>query len=466
MRRRRTLHRPLVALLSLSAGAASAAPATQTAEATATASAPATLTLAEAVERALGRYPAVAAARARAAEAAAATAEAEVSQGPIVKLNAVGLQYDDPMITSPIHSFVPADFPPFAETIVQGSLSVSYILVDSGASRQRSRQAEAQEAGAGAALETTEQAIAARVATAYAGALARAEILAAEEARMAALTLELDRARQLFAAGKAAEVETLRADAALAAASAERTRAASALDAAERDLARLMQADLEESRAGRLAPWNAATAAAAFAGESRAALAERAVAAGPAVEQARQQIAAAEAARALARSAYFPKVELVGAVQEFRESASDYATDWNAGVQLVVPIWDGGQTGRRVARAAAQRDSATAMLAQSELDAREAVDRAWNSFADAGARAVALARAADRLAEVARVQKLLLEVGSGTQVDYLAAEAELAKTRAGATEARTAALLAQVELARLAGELSPAWFRRTLEAAP
>jgi outer membrane protein TolC len=106
------------------------------------------------------------------------------------------------------------------------------------------------------------------------------------------------------------------------------------------------------------------------------------------------------------------------------------------------------------------------MLAQSELDAREAVDRAWISFADAGARAVALARAADRLAEVARVQKLLLEVGSGTQVDYLAAEAELAKTRAGATEARTAALLAQVELARLAGELSPAWFRRTLEAAP
>ena len=399
MRRRRTLHRPLVALLSLSAGAASAAPATQTAEATATASAPATLTLAEAVERALGGYPAVAAARARAAEAAAATAEAEVSQGPIVKLNAVGLQYDDPMITSPIHSFVPADFPPFAETIVQGSLSVSYILVDSGASRQRSRQAEAQEAGAGAALQTTEQAIAARVATAYAGALARAEILAAEEARMAALTLELDRARQLFAAGKADEVETLRADAALA---------------------------------------------------------ERAVAAGPAVEQARQQIAAAEAARALARSAYFPKVELVGAVQEFRESASDYATDWNAGVQLVVPIWDGGQTGRRVARAAAQRDSATAMLAQSELDAREAVDRAWISFADAGARAVALARAADRLAEVARVQKLLLEVGSGTQVDYLAAEAELAKTRAGATEARTAALLAQVELARLAGELSPA----------
>jgi outer membrane protein TolC len=430
------------------------------------ATAPAPLTLAEAVERALGRYPAIAAARARAAEAAAATAEAAMSRGPIVKLNAVGLEYDDPMITSPIHSFVPADFPPFAETIVQATIGASYILIDSGASRERVRQAEAQEAGAGAALAGTEQVIAARVATAYAGSLARAEILAAQEARRAALTLELDRARQLFAAGRAAEVETLRAEAALAAADAERTRAASALDAAERDLARLVQTDPEECRAGRLAPWDGAAAAAAFAGETRDALAQRAVAAGPAVAQARQQIAAADAARALAKSAYFPKLELVGAVQEFRESASAYVTDWNAGVQLVVPIWDGGQTGRRVARADAQRESAAATLAQTELEAREAVDRAWNALADAFARAAALGRAADRLAEVARVQQLLLEVGSGTQVDYLAAEAELATTRASATEARTAALLAQVELARLAGELSPAWFRRTLEAAP
>ncbi len=423
---------------------------------------PRPLTLSAAVERALGRYPAVTAARSRLAEATAATGEIAASRGPMLKLNAQALGYDDPMLTSPIHSFRPADIPPFSETIVQGSLNVAYTLLDSGASRERTRQAQAQEATASAVLSAAEQAIAARVATAYAGAIARAEILAAQEARVAALDFELGRARQLFAAGKAAEVETLRADAALAGAEAERTRAASALDNSERDLARLLQADPDETRAGRLAPW----AAPAPLPDSRAALAERAVAAGPAVEQARQQIAAAEAARALARSAYFPKLDLVGALQEFREGGSDFTADWNGGVQVVVPIWDGGQTGRRVARASAQRDTAAALLAQSELDAREAVDRAWNALADSAARATALARAAERLGEVARVQKLLLAVGSGTQVDYLAAEAELAATRASATEARTAALLAEVELARLAGELSPDWFRRTLEAAP
>ena len=450
------VHVPLAVLLSLAAGplagqeAATPPPVTPL------------LTLSEAVERALGRYPAVAAARSRLVEAAETTGEAAASRGPMLKLNAQALGYDDPMLTSPIHSFRPADIPPFSETIVQGSLNVAYTLIDSGASRERTRQAEAQEATASAALSATEQAIAARVASAYAGALARAEILAAQEARVAALALELDRARQLFAAGKAAEVETLRADAALAGAEAERTRAASALDGAERDLARLLQAEPEETRAARLAPWSSPAALA----DSRAALQDRAVAAGPAVEQARQQMAAAEAARALARSAYFPKLDLVGALQEFREGGSDYTADWNGGIQVVVPIWDGGQTGRRVARAAAQRDTATALLAQSELDAREAVDRAWNTLADSAARAQALARAADRLVEVARVQRLLLDVGSGTQVDYLAAEAELAATKASATEARTATLLSRVELARLAGELSPDWFRRTLEAAP
>lgn len=449
------MRRSLAALLSLCTGVLGAQEA----------AGPLPLTLSTAVERALGRYPAVTAARARVDEAAAATAETRTSHGPMVKLGASALQYDDPMITSPIHSFSPADFPPFSETIVQGSLNFTYTLLDSGAQRQRSRQAGAQGAAAGAALSTTEQAIAARVAIAFTSAIARGEILAAQEDRVAALTLELDRARQLFSAGRAAEVETLRAEAALAAADAESSRAATALDSAERDLARLLSASPEETRVGLLAPC-AAPALAPPDAAARAALQQRAVAGGPAVEQARQQVAAAEAARALARTAYFPKLDVVGAVQQFREGGSDFATDWNAGLQLVVPLWDGGQTGRRVARAGAQRATAAALLAQVELDAREAVDRALAALADAVARGGALARAADRLAEVARVQKLLLEVGSGTQVDYLTAEAELAATRANATEARTTALLSRVELARLTGELTPDWFRRNLEAAP
>ncbi|MDQ1349671.1 MAG: TolC family protein, partial [Acidobacteriota bacterium] len=145
---------PLVTLLGLSAAALGAQEN----------SGPPPLTLSAAVERALGRYPAVTAARARVAEAAENTGEAQASRGPIVKLNASALGYDDPMITSPIHSFHPSEIPPFNETLAQGSLNLSYTLIDSGARGERERQAVAQEAVADAALSATEQAIAARVA--------------------------------------------------------------------------------------------------------------------------------------------------------------------------------------------------------------------------------------------------------------------------------------------------------------
>lgn len=417
------------------------------------------LTVSAAAATALGSYPSVAAARARLAETDQALGEARAAHGPFLRATLSGLRYDDPMLVSPIHAFSPADFPPFDETLLQGTASVSWMLFDSGARRERTRQAVEQQGAAEAALGAAEQAVAARVAGAFGNAVARREMLAAEEARVTALRLELERSALLVAAGKAAEVEKLRAEAALASAEAERTRAATALDSAERDLARLLGADVEETRAASLAP----LVSPADPPANREALRRQAVAASPAVLQARRQAAAAEAARAVARTAYFPDLKLVGALQQFAATGVDPVTDWNAGLQLTVPLWDGGLTRARVARAGAASSAATSAVAQAELDATEAVDRALANLAEASARTSALARATDRFTEVARVQKLMLEVGSGTQTDYLAAESELASARARHAEAETAALLARVELARATGELSPEWLRRNLE---
>jgi len=420
------------------------------------------LTLSAAVETALGTYPGVAAARARLAEADAGVREARATGGPVFRLGLSGLQYDDPMVVSPIHGFSPGLLPPFDETLFQGTLQGSYTLYDSGARRARTAQAAEQRGAAAATLDAAQQALAARIAGAFGDALARREVLAAEEARLAALALELERARLMLAAGKAPEVERLRAEAALAAAEAERTRAATALDSSERDLARLLGAEVEETRAGELAPLATPTAAP----PARAELAARAAAASPEVEQLRRQAAAAAALRDAARAAWFPEVKLVGAVQEFAADGIDPVTDWNAGVQVAIPLWDGGLTASRVARAGAAADAAASALAQAELDARERVDRALAALAESAARAAALERAATRLAEVARIQKLLLEAGSGTQVDYLAAESELAATRGRLAEAANATRRAHVELARATGELGPEWLRRNLETAP
>jgi len=94
------------------------------------------------------------------------------------------------------------------------------------------------------------------------------------------------------------------------------------------------------------------------------------------------------------------------------------------------------------------------------------VDRSLAALREAHARVAALQTAVDQSAEVARIERLSLEVGAGTQTDYLTAEANLLSTRAGLIEARHAEISARVDLARITGELSRDWPARTLEPIP
>lgn len=420
------------------------------------------LTLPAAVERALARFPAVEAARARRQQAEEALGEALAGRGPRARVTASATQYQEPMVITPIHGFGPGLFPEFDETLLQGQLALSYTLYDGGATGARVRAAGSQLAGAGAALGAAEQTLAERVASAYLAALGRARVLAAHDARLAALAAELDRSRLRLATGKAPRVELLRAEAALASASSQRVSFAAALDNAERDLARLLEAPLAETRVARLAP-------AALADPSppdREALAREGIGASPAVAQARLQLAAAEANVTLAESAVKPELRAVANLNDWGSSAGHAATEWNAGLQLTVPLFDGGATRRRIAGAEAGRRAAAEQVRLAETTVREDVDRAAAAAEEAEARVASLEKAVAGFAEVARVQKLLLDNGAGTQTDYLNAEADLLAARASLIEAEQLVVLARVRLARAAGQLTPAWLRANLEPRP
>lgn len=418
------------------------------------------LTLRAAAERALAAHPSLAALRARQEDAALAVEEAEAGGRVAARWTTSLIQYEEPMLVSPIHSFGPGQIPLLDETVFQSTLSASLLLWDAGARRARIAVAAAQAGVATAGLGGAEQQLLARVAGAYAQVLARRQVLGAAETRLGAVSAELGRVRQLFDAGKVAEVEILRAEASIAATEAEIARLGSALDLAERELARLAGLSVEETRAGNLPPLSPA-------GDGlppREALLAAAESQSPEVAAARQQISAAEAARRLARTAYYPDLRTTANLQEFGSSEGHAATEWNAGFLLTVPLWDGGITSRRVARAEVQIAEAAARLESARLEIASAVDRALATLDEARARRSALVRAEERLVEVARVQRLLLDTGAGTQVDYLAAEAELAATRAALYEAEVAIVLARVELGRVVAELSPAFLESRLAA--
>jgi outer membrane protein len=416
------------------------------------------LSLAEAVERATVRFPAVEAARARQEEAAAGLGEARAGRRPRGRLTGSAIQYEEPMVVTPIHGFGPGLFPEFDETIGQATFTVSYTLFDSGADAARIRTADAQTLAAGAALGSSEQVLARRVAAAYLTVLGQRQVLDAHDLRMEAIEAELSRVRQRFEVGRAARVEILRAEAALASSEAERVRLSSVMDNAERELARLMDVPVEETRSDRLVPVELSGPQA----PPREELVTEGISASPAVAQARAQVAAAEAQISLARALARPEVRAVGNYNEWTSSQGDFTGEWNAGFQLTVPLFDLGATRSRIARAEAAHRAAQEQVRVAEVQVREDVDRAAAAGEEAEARIASLGKAVERFAEVVRVQKLLLDEGAGTQTDYLNAEADLLAARASLADARYAAILARVDQARAAGRLTPAWMRENL----
>ena len=420
------------------------------------------LTLAAAVERALAQFPSVEAARARQRQAEAALGEARAGRGPRGRLTASATQFEEPMVVTPIHGFGPGLFPEFDKTLFQSQLTVSYTLYDGGATGARIRAAGSQLGSAGAALGAAEQVLAEQVAAAYLTALGKARVLAAHDTRLAALEAELARAQLRLKAGKAPQVEVLRAEAALAGARSQRVSLSAALDNAERDLARLLGVPPEDTRAPRLA----GTALAEPAPPDREALARAGIEASPEVAQARAQLAVADANVKLAESALKPELRAVGNLNDWGSSQGHAATEWNAGFQLTVPLFDSGATSRRIAVAEAALRAAAEQVRLAETQVRQDVDRAAAAAEEAQARVESLEKAAERYAEVARVQKLLLDNGAGTQTDYLNAEADLLAARASLAEAEQSVILARVDLARAAGQLTPAWLQANLETKP
>jgi len=420
---------------------------------------PPRLSLLAATERALAQHPSVAAATAGSEEARAAAGEAAAARQPTAKAVASMTQYQKDMVVTPIHGLGEGVTPPFDDLLLQGGLNVSYALFDGGARRGRIRSAEAQADAARAALDGVGQVIVGRVVSAYAEILGGREIVAAHDHRLAAFESERARVRQLLEVGRAAEIDRLRVEAALATAQADRTRAAISLDQAERDLAALVGAPVAETRADRLAPLDPL----AVPPPSREPLVRLALESSPLVEEARRHQAAADATVGVAKSGRWPEAKLVGNYFAFGGGDTRFDAEWNAGIQLSVPIFNGGATGKAIERAQAARRAASERLRQAELDVTAAVDRALGALQDAQARSASLVTAVARLEEVVRIQKLLLETGQGTQTDYLDAEADLLGARADLTRAQLGEVDARAGLALAAGQLTPAWIEENLE---
>ncbi|MDM7914409.1 MAG: TolC family protein, partial [Candidatus Eisenbacteria bacterium] len=376
------------------------------------------------------------------------------------RLAGAATRYQKPMLVTPIHGLGGGSLPPFDRTILTGSATLGYLLFDGGGRGARVGEARHAESSAEAAVREAEQATIAEVLAAYLDARAAGEAVQAHDLRIEALRSERERVSRRLIEGKAARVELLRAEAAVAAAQADREAEAAGLEVAERRLATLIQEPVDSTRFSRLIAVSLRDGGI----EDRNRLVQRALDSNASVARQREEARAAGSRRDAVASRRWPEVRLAGNLLLYSNAEDADAEEWNAGAQLSAPLFTGGAISSAIRRAEAGERAAAARLRATEDRVRSEIDRALAAIEETQARVRSLETAVASYEEVARIEALSLEAGSATQNDYLQAEAQLLLARANRIRAANAEVQARVALARLIGVLDPAWIEESLEA--
>jgi outer membrane protein TolC len=410
--------------------------------------------LVEAVRSARETHPSVAAADARIERAIQGASGVRAERLPTLSAQASVTRFAEPMVVAPLHSLDPANPPTFDDALVQSRLQLRYSLFDGGARGARIASGAAAIDGASRAAEAVEAELIEQVVAAYVEVLTARSVREAADVRVAALEAERERVERNVVEGTAARVGLLRATATLEDARARAVTAASHVGLAERSLARRTGLPLERIAGRALAPASVAPT-----GRGEVGVAAE----NPRVVEARHGITAAEARLSEERATRLPRLEASAGLLDYGTMSGDHTAEWQAGLQLSWPIFTGGLRGARIQGAEADARMAHAALEEVELRVAEAIDAAETALAEAAARRSALTEAVAQWTEVARIERLALENGSGVQSDLLRAEAGLFEATAGLARADGDVVRATVGLARARGTLNATWIERSTE---
>lgn len=423
---------------------------------------PERLSLLWAVDGALASHPLVGSARAGMDRAQAGQGEARSAWWPSVSVGGTYTRYQLPFLVRPLHSF-DVSLIEFDDQPIQGRVFMDWLAFDGGRRRARIRRSDAQSEGATAVLETGRMTVIERTTAAYLDVLTLREVHTAQEAQVRALEAERERVRLLLDAGRAPEVDLLRAEAALSRAQADLASFAARVRAAEDQLARL--AGIEGSqvcdrpldgvgvRGGGAGPSDRIPPEASPAPDSLH----------PALRESWSRIVEAQAQQAEAKASWFPELDLSAGAVQYGAPSRDFTNEWQVGVTLSYPLFTGFGRSSRIAAAEAGVGMAREAYRLEELELSQQLDQARAAREEAVARVEALERAVAQFREVARIEALALEAGSGVQQDFLDAEANLFQSQAGLAQARNDRVGALVREAAARGRLDRAWIVENLE---
>ena len=171
---------------------------------------------------------------------------------------------------------------------------------------------------------------------------------------------------------------------------------------------------------------------------------------------------AAQEKTAIARGERLPQINLVAKAQETTGGDWNGYSDWQMGVQLSMPLFDGDIRKRRVEQAGLEQRKNT--LQQEDIRNRLAseIEQAFGALAEARARLGAATQGETEAREVLRIETLRYHNGENTITDLLSAESALWSATASRLQAGYDITLSQARLLRTLGKLATDSFKPAL----
>lgn len=198
---------------------------------------------------------------------------------------------------------------------------------------------------------------------------------------------------------------------------------------------------------------------------------EAAMARNPELIAAREELAVAEADARSSRAARMPELDLVARAGV--DDSSDFqfgqrVDDQTIGVELSMPIYNGGQLAAREREAEALKRESAAALDRLEGEIRRRTHAAFRAVASARSETRAFARALESAEAAEKATRDGYEAGTRTITDVLDATSRVAQARRDLNRSRYQLLLNLLQLKSEAGEIDRSDFRRidTLLGAP
>ncbi len=168
-----------------------------------------------------------------------------------------------------------------------------------------------------------------------------------------------------------------------------------------------------------------------------------------------RRVETGEAQIKMARGERLPNLSLIGGYKE--RSGADTASfdDWNVGVQLSLPLIDGGVRRSRQEQAVLAREQARNAAEQTRLEIDKQVQDAWNAQEESALRVQVTESSVREAREALDIEKLKYAQGVGVITDLLNAETALLTAQADRLQAEFDLIIARLNILRATGQLTP-----------